>query len=104
MVTLIMMETGVIDINLIIGYILSALELFWCISKVLSMFVPINTKFGKLLQIFLKGINASKTYLINYKTGEKVITANENNVTVKKVKKTKSIKQDTVKEDTKEVK
>lgn len=95
MITLLLAETGMIDINLYIGYLLTGLELFFIISKVLSLFVPINTKFGKLLQIFLKGINASKTYLINYKTGEKVITKNENNEVVKKAKKTKSIKQDT---------
>lgn len=63
MLTLLM---GFIDNDIVgqmIGYVLTALEIAIVIVTLLKFFVPVDSKFGKLLNHILKGLQCSKRYL-----------------------------------------
>lgn len=63
MITLILSSANGIDFGVILGYILSGLEVLIVALTLISFFVPSDCKFGKALSFILKGLYKSKDYV-----------------------------------------
>ena len=48
------------DPFMLLGYILSILESLFVVARILSCFVPSDTKFGKILEQFMTGTKDAK--------------------------------------------
>ena len=78
MITLIFSVVEAIDVGMILGYILSACEILIVICTLISYFVNPNSKFGKFLSKFMKGLFKSKNYLSDYNNQEDDVNQDNN--------------------------
>ena len=61
MITLILSESAQNEIGVILGYIISALEIVIVLLTTLSFFIPADSKVGKVLSKVLKGLYIAKS-------------------------------------------
>lgn len=70
MITLIISTLENVNFGMILGYILSGLEILIVCLTLISFFVPSDTKFGKILSFVLKGLYKSKGYIKDVEEGK----------------------------------
>lgn len=67
MITLIISTLQNVDFGVVLGYILSGLEILIVCLTLISFFVPADSKVGKTLSYIMKGLYNSKDYIKEYK-------------------------------------
>ena len=81
MLTLLLALAGEVHFGVIIGYILSGCEILIVVLTLLSFFVPRESKVGRILSFFLRGLYKSKDYLQRQEehVGEEEVTHDPGN-------------------------
>lgn len=74
MITLIISTLEQVNFGMILGYILSGLEILIVVLTLISFFVPSESKFGKILSYVLKGLYKSKGYIKEHEESEDALS------------------------------